>query len=285
MTGQTILVNPCAQLKPETLDLGHSSKRENTNLTGFHGEGLKLAALVMSRNGHSIKINTAKSHWNFSFSGSRFRCTIRPTRMINSDPKTDPTKDMARMQSNIERDVMVMIAPARGKHGQKIALATFQTWLKVTLDIRGISYPSHIIETDAGDLILDPRYSGRIYLKGMLLPAAFSEIKPYKLGYNFIRGRVNRGRQIMVDKHEEANAVRQIWESAIRKNEKAVLPIYIDFLQNFPEAPDVESADILLADTTKALIWRDLLCKADGKIFYYSEKSHAQVSSSPNAWF
>ena len=65
----------------------------------------------------------------------------------------------------------------------------------------------------------------------------------------------------MVDKHKEANVVRQIWESAIRKNEKAVLPIYIDFLQNFPEAPDVESADILLTDTTKTLIWRDLLAR------------------------
>lgn len=31
-TGRTILVNPCAQLKPEALHLRHSSKRENTIL-------------------------------------------------------------------------------------------------------------------------------------------------------------------------------------------------------------------------------------------------------------
>lgn len=282
-TGRTILVNPCAQLKPEALDLGHSSKRGNSNLTGCHGEGLKLAALVMSRNGYSVKIATANSHWSFSFVGSRFRCMIRPSKMIGSGPDTDPTEDMARMQSHIERDVMVVIEPARGKHGKKISLAAFRTWVKVTLDIRGISYPSQVIETEAGDLILDPKFCGRIYLKGMLLPATFSELKPYKLGYNFTQGRVNRDRQILVDKHEEANTVRQIWESAIRKNEKVVLPIYVDFLRNFPEAPDVESADILLGDATKTLIWRHLFCDTGGKLFYYSEKSNPQVSASTHS--
>ncbi|KAJ5369974.1 uncharacterized protein N7496_006094 [Penicillium cataractarum] len=278
-TGRTILVNPCAQLKPEALELGHSSKRENPNLIGCHGEGLKLAALVMSRNGYRVKIATANSHWSFSFVGSRFRCMIKPSKMVESGPETDPTEDMARMHSHIERDVVVMVEPAKGKHGKKISLADFQTWVEVTLDIRGISYPSQVIETDVGDLILDPHFCGRIYLQGMLLPATSSRLKPYKLGYNFTQGRVNRDRQILVDKHEEANAVRQIWESAIQKNEKVVLPVYVDFLRNFPEAPDVESADVLLGDATKTLIWRRLLCDTGGKQFYYSEKSPSQVSA------
>ncbi|CEJ62667.1 hypothetical protein PMG11_11161 [Penicillium brasilianum] len=199
--------------------------------------------------------------------------------MVGYGPETDPTEDMARMHSHIERDVVVVVEPARGKHGKKISLAAFQTWVQVTLDIRGISYPSQVIETDVGDLILDPHFCGRIYLQGMLLPATSSELKPYKLGYNFTQGRVNRDRQILVDKHEEANGVRQIWESAIQRNEKVVLPVYVDFLRNFPEAPDVESADVLLGDATKTLIWRHLLCDTGGKQFYYSEKSNSKVSA------
>lgn len=109
----------------------------------------------------------------------------------------------------------------------------------------------------------------------MLLPAAFSELKPYKLGYNSTRGRVNRDRQIRIDRREEANAERQIWESAIRKDKGVVLPIYVDLLRNFPEAPDVESAGILLGN--KALIRRHLSHDAGGKQFYYGEKSNAQV--------
>lgn len=78
----------------------------------------------------------------------------------------------------------------------------------MTLDIRGTSYLSYFTETDAGDLILDPKFCGKIYLKDMLLPAASSELKLYKLSYNLIQGRVNRDRQIIVNKHEEANAMR-----------------------------------------------------------------------------
>lgn len=80
----------------------------------------------------------------------------RPCKVSNSGPETDPTEDMARMQSHIERDVMVVIAPGRGKQGKKVSLAAFQRRVKVTLDIRGISYPSRTIEADAGDLILGP---------------------------------------------------------------------------------------------------------------------------------
>ncbi|KAJ5819501.1 hypothetical protein N7474_005092 [Penicillium riverlandense] len=49
-TGRVIMVNACAQLQPEALELGHTSKLGNPKLAGCHGEGLKLAALVMTRN-------------------------------------------------------------------------------------------------------------------------------------------------------------------------------------------------------------------------------------------
>ena len=170
------------------------------------------------------------------------------------------------------------------KEGNGISLAIFQQWLKVSLDIRGFSYPSHILETDAGDLILDLNYQGKIYLKGMLLPAANSELKPYRLGYNFPRGRVNRDRQILVDSQEEADIVRRIWEAAIRSHEDVVLPIYINLLRNFPEAPDVGSADQLLEKRTRNLIWKHLLRDAKGKGFYYSQTSNPQVSSFVTWW-
>lgn len=61
-SGRVTIVNPCAQISTEALELGHSSKRGNGKLTGCHGEGLKLAALVMIRSGYSLTIDTANSH-------------------------------------------------------------------------------------------------------------------------------------------------------------------------------------------------------------------------------
>lgn len=276
VAGRVIIANSCAQLQTEHLELGHSSKGENANLAGSHGEGLKLAALVMSRNGYSVNINASNNHWNFILQGSRLRCALQQSAAGDTSDQSDPGCDMAHLRSYVDRDVTVMIEAGGGKQGKDISLAVFQDWLRGSLEIRGFSYPTHILETNAGDLILDPQFQGHVYLKGMLLPATICKLQPYKLGYNFPRGRVNRDRQMLVDSQEEADIVRQIWEAAFESHEKALLPIYINLLRNFPEAPDVGFAD-RLQRSTKALIWKHLLREADGKGFYYSETSNAQV--------
>lgn len=275
--GRTIIANACAQLPPESLQFGHSSKRGNANLAGCHGEGLKLAALVMSRHEYSVKIDASNTHWNFSSKGSRFYCQFQLSRGGNASSETDPAIDMAQLRSRNDRDVTIVIEAGVGKQ-DKIPLAMFHDWLRVSLDIREFSYPSHILETNAGDLILDPSFCGQLYLKGMALPAAVCELKPYRLGYNFPRGKVNRDRQILVDSHEEADIVRQIWEAAFLNHKELLLPIYIDLLRNFPDAPDVGFAKHLLEIPTRSLIWKHLLDEAEGKHFYYSEVSNAQVS-------
>ncbi|OJZ79925.1 hypothetical protein ASPFODRAFT_148474, partial [Aspergillus luchuensis CBS 106.47] len=139
----------------------------------------------------------------------------------------------------VERDVTITIGPERNKKCEKISLELFKKWLGVSLDIRGFSYPSYIIETEAGDIILDTIFHSRVYLKGLLLPEPVSGVKSYKLGYNFPVGTINRDRQRLVDKQEEANIVRRIWEAAIGQHKESMLPIYVNLLRNFPWAPDV----------------------------------------------
>jgi hypothetical protein len=114
-------------------------------------------------------------------------------------------------------------------------------------------------------------------LKWLSLPSSVSDARPYKLGYNFFDGEVNRDRQRLADKLEEANVVRRIWESAIQKVESTMLPVYVNLLRNFLHAPDIELADQLLDSHTRRLIWKRLLEEANGKQFYYNEKSGPQV--------
>ena len=53
---------------------------DNGQLVGSHGEGSKLAALVMCRNGYGVQYTTTSQHWNFCFRGkedaSEFCCNI-----------------------------------------------------------------------------------------------------------------------------------------------------------------------------------------------------------------
>jgi hypothetical protein len=47
--GRVTLVNACMQLPVESLVMGLTSKDKQDHLAGSHGEGLKVAALVMHR--------------------------------------------------------------------------------------------------------------------------------------------------------------------------------------------------------------------------------------------
>jgi hypothetical protein len=54
----------------------------------------------------------------------------------------------------------------------------------MTLDVRSPSFPSHIIETDDGDLILDRRFQANVYVKGVISSAPASKSRDFKFGYN-----------------------------------------------------------------------------------------------------
>jgi hypothetical protein len=57
--GMLELTNFKARLSRATLDLGVTSKREKDHLAGTHGEGFKIAALVMVREGYQARLETS----------------------------------------------------------------------------------------------------------------------------------------------------------------------------------------------------------------------------------
>jgi hypothetical protein len=230
-SGCVTISNPCAEMGLNVLELGYSSKRLDSNAAGCHGEGLKLAALVMVRSGLIVDLFASRNHWHFGLLKSHFYCEIKPSDQ-NGSVGRDPAEDMFRLSFTADRDVTVEIrAPPESKK-HILSLDDFHGWLAITFDIRGLSHPSDILETEAGDLILDPKFHGRIYLNGMRLPCSGSELKQYRFAYSFLHGKVNRDRQILVDRDEAANMVRRIWEAAIRKYQVAFLPIYVNLLRN-----------------------------------------------------
>jgi hypothetical protein len=276
-SGCVTISNSCAELGLNALELGSSSKQHDSNSAGCHGEGLKLAALVMVRSGFEVELSASRSHWRFGLLQSHFFCDIKPSN--HSSPNgSDPSGDMFRLCSRVDRDVTVEIRAPKESQKNAVSLAEFRSWLTVTLDIRRFSHPSDVLETEVGDLILDPDFHGRVYLKGMRLPCSGSGLKQYRFAYNFLHGKVNRDRRILVDRDEEANMVRRIWEAAIRKHRTAFLPIYVGLLRNSPEALDVESATHFLQSSTKLLIWKHLRGEAGDDKFFYNEGSSAEVS-------
>lgn len=191
----------------------------------------------------------------------------------------EPADDMANLRFQVERDITVVIGAGRANQSRPVSSGTFFGWLRVTLDIHGLSYPSSIVETSQGDLLLDSQFHGRLFLHVILLSMATSGVKHYKFGYNFALGKFIRDRQEMVAKCEVAGQVRQIWQCALHIHEQTLLPIYVNLLQNFPQVGDIEQADRLLEPSTKARIWKYLLDVTRRKRLFYSETPSVQVSS------
>jgi hypothetical protein len=59
------LTNFKAKLPRKALGLGVSSKRNQESMAGTHGEGFKVAAVVMARKGYQVRYESAKYYWNF----------------------------------------------------------------------------------------------------------------------------------------------------------------------------------------------------------------------------
>lgn len=107
-SGELRLANGCAQLRPKILQLGKTTKQNKNNFAGCHGEGLKLAAMVMSRNGYKVSVATSNYTWSFTLretSHSIFGCVLTPSRSTAPQAQTDPVQDMALFTPRVWRDV------------------------------------------------------------------------------------------------------------------------------------------------------------------------------------
>ncbi|KAJ5364961.1 uncharacterized protein N7496_010674 [Penicillium cataractarum] len=169
--GFITIANACMRLPINALGMGCLTKDAHDHLVGRHGEGLKLAALVLSRDSYNVSITASGCNWRFDMhTDASVSCTVAPSQKTKSIEWTDPALDMASVRYHVGRDVAVVIGATRAKSGRPVALDAFVNWLRLTtMDIRGLTYPAGIISTPHGDLILDPQLRGQLYHNGITL--------------------------------------------------------------------------------------------------------------------
>ncbi|KAK0737992.1 hypothetical protein B0T18DRAFT_440912 [Schizothecium vesticola] len=183
--GTVELTNRAAMLQPRHLDLGGTTKAGDSNQAGAHGEGLKLALLVLmrGRQNHSIRCRSGGFNWKFNFT-TRGRLVCRLRRM--SPQAIQKAEDQARRLS--ERTLLPFAAkPAgdvqfvigetykgRDEWGNSVRRSgvtrqEFDDWTKAALFLCENAGDGAIVSTEYGDLLTDSQLRGNIYLKGLLL--------------------------------------------------------------------------------------------------------------------
>jgi hypothetical protein len=218
------IANFNAALEYRSLGTGATSKAADSNQSGQHGEGMKLSALIFRRNNYNYRIESSSFKWNFIFKNGEFACGLRRMGVKTLDKLKD--KEEGKLRTDISHpweDVCVVIgAPGKARkingdkvQGKRLHVDQFQTMLEVTLDINP---PKKIVRTPHGDLIRDPTYQGKMYLRQLLLPSGGARGTAYMYGYNFLKGAIDRDRESLDDPVEESEQIAAIWASGIRSD-------------------------------------------------------------------
>lgn len=146
-TKTLIIANKHSKLSPASLLMGSSSKEGKNELIGEHGEGYKVATIVLLREGKTVKIynNTVNEVWT-----SR---VVRSRRYGADIGCFDISKDFF----NKEYDLVV-----------KIEGITEDDWAKIVDS--NLHLQDNIGETISADdatILLEDKYSGKIYVEGL----------------------------------------------------------------------------------------------------------------------
>jgi hypothetical protein len=258
--GTVEIVNRSATIQPWHLDLGGTSKADNDHQAGAHGEGLKIALLVLMRGhqNHSVRCRSGGFNWTFNFT-DRGRLVARLHRM--SAGSIRKVEDQSRRQIDTtllpfaakpKSDVQFVIGEGlkgRDEWGRPVKRSpvkreNFDAWTTAALFLHE-PQDGVIISTEDGDLLTTSQLCGNIYLKGLLLnestPSRSASItnRPLKFGYNFAFGRTNRGRQSVAGANEESKAILAIWSSVL-----VAVPEMVQELSDMLDTTEPEYADV-----------------------------------------
>jgi hypothetical protein len=237
----------------------------------------------MNRQQFQMSIAGSHCNWKFGLHGPQqsLRCVITAARKISHSDWPAAADDMANLRPRIERDVAVVIGAGRGNHSRPVSPKTFLRWLRVTLDIHGLISATSMVQTPQGDLLLDPKCSGKLFLHGVRLAMHPVGGKAFMYGYNLACGKFSRDLKGLISKLDLADLVRQIWEYALSLRETDLLPSYVNLLRKYPHLGDVDQAERLLEPSTKIRIWEHILCVSRKKLFFHCAEISLQVSANP----
>ncbi|CAK7240824.1 MAG: hypothetical protein STHCBS139747_002272 [Sporothrix thermara] len=209
--GTVEIVNCSATLQPWHLDMGGTSKAGNKNQAGAHGEGLKLALLVLMRVTHLRRMSPSSIQQAES-QGQRLMKT-----------RTTMLPFVAKAKS----DVMFVIGEAargRNERGQSVGRSPvkqqqFEHWTTAALFLDTAHGAMIHKTTDAGSLLTGQHLRGKIYLKGLLLQestawqSASLTGRELRYGYDFPHGKTNRERMSLASASQESRAIHAIWDA------------------------------------------------------------------------
>lgn len=183
-TGTVRITNKTSVLTKESLLLGSTTKANDENTIGKHGEGYKIAFMVLLRNGKKIKVynSSAKEMWEVRLVKSRkYNGQLVTTVFVQKDAVWKKKTD-----DNLTIEVSGI---------------TPEEYAEVVDKNMHLHEYKSVAVGEYGEILLDESEAGRVYVEGLYV----CESKGFKYGYNLKASRINldRDRKLVDSFHLE----------------------------------------------------------------------------------
>ena len=251
LAGVVTISNFDARLQLWHFMFGGTSKDKDSNQTGQHGEGMKMAILIFRKhpNNHTMRIEASGFSWVFNFDGQR-QLVCNLTRIGKERIKKEKLAAHGQprtTKAHCWSDVSIVIGEPRSQTdatgtqitSANILLSDVERWLELCLDFKN----PKTVPTKTGELILDENCADKLYLQGLNLSSSTN--KSYRFGYNFFQGHTDRERRAIGrngKKWSEASLVNAIWVDVLQTEEEKYIDTYTTMML---EALD-KGADVTL---------------------------------------
>lgn len=230
------LVNHDTELMRKVLLLGFSKKASNKEVIGQFGEGLKVGALALVREGRVVSMETGRDRWKFGLSHDEAFDEEVLTVFVNdrwNEIDDDNDDDLG------ETDTHVSVFP--------FCREDWELYVKRFLFL---CPPSDCIKSETGTLLIGAQYKGQLYVKGVWV----SDLSKDGLasGVDLVHLKIDRDRRAVIHLSEIDHQISSMWVHAIEQRPDLV-PRYYNLLER-NDTSDVRHANFYLSDEAAFLI-------------------------------
>ena len=172
--GAIVIKNEGTTIPRQALLVGHTTKAERSDLIGQFGEGFKFGLLALIRAGVEVKIRNGAEVWNPLLVQS----ATYHTEVLAFDVSTG-----LQFANRIQIEVVGI---------------TDEQWEEIKSKLLFIGKMPKHVECSNGEVLLDPAYKGKMFVKGM-----FVSDTEMMYGYNFKDADIDRDRRMISNRQEK----------------------------------------------------------------------------------
>lgn len=225
------LINRNVALARKVLLLGHSVKAQHADVAGQFGEGMKVGALALLREGRAVVMHTAQEQWSWARA----------------------------MDPNFAVRVLTIFVSPRDHHSSRVDKSTFpaveslgdndtctqisslssEEWEIFKRRFLFLEPPVDSFSCVVGTLLLDSNLSGHLYSKGIYI-ADYSR-DGLRSGVDLREIRLDRDRRAVAHPSDIEHQASSLWVRAVEARPDLVSRLYVMLAEEAPP-PEVKHA-------------------------------------------